>query len=122
VTALRYGRSFAADKAAAWRAQNPTNLERMIIDWLTANCYEFKREVKVEAEDVLMYPDFIITNTLTDTVIECDGEYWHSLPGAAERDKRKHAVLDARGFMVIRLSEASIMDGSAFAQLERVLV
>jgi very-short-patch-repair endonuclease len=33
-------------------------------------------------------------------VIECDGEYWHSLPGALERD------LQSRGYIVLRFSEA----------------
>jgi very-short-patch-repair endonuclease len=41
-------------------------------------------------------------------VIECDGEYWHSLPGAAERDKKKDTYLTSRGYKVFRFPEAAI--------------
>lgn len=39
-------------------------------------------------------------------VIECDGDYWHSLPGAPERDQRKTRYLQSRGYIVLRFSEA----------------
>jgi very-short-patch-repair endonuclease len=39
-------------------------------------------------------------------VIECDGEYWHSLPGATERDQKKTKYLQSRGYIVLRFSEA----------------
>ena len=39
-------------------------------------------------------------------VIECDGEYWHSLPGALERDQKKTRYLQSRGYIVLRFSEA----------------
>jgi very-short-patch-repair endonuclease len=41
-------------------------------------------------------------------VIECDGEYWHSLPKQAARDKRKDAYLKKHGWTVIRLAETDI--------------
>ena len=39
------------------------------------------------------------------TVVEYDGEYWHSLPKSVDRDKRKTAALQAMGYEVIRVSE-----------------
>jgi very-short-patch-repair endonuclease len=39
-------------------------------------------------------------------VIECDGDYWHSLPGAPERDQKKTRYLKSRGYIVLRFSEA----------------
>jgi very-short-patch-repair endonuclease len=40
-----------------------------------------------------------------DVAIECDGDYWHSLPGMQERDARKDECLSQRGLTVIRLKE-----------------
>lgn len=41
-------------------------------------------------------------------VIECDGDYWHSRPGALERDVRKDSYLEANGYRVLRLGERVI--------------
>ncbi len=41
-------------------------------------------------------------------VIECDGDYWHSRPGALERDMRKDRYLEANGYRVLRLGERVI--------------
>jgi very-short-patch-repair endonuclease len=43
-----------------------------------------------------------------DLVIECDGDYWHSLPRSVERDRRKDKWLKAKGYNIIRLSESDI--------------
>jgi len=48
-------------------------------------------------------PDGIVP--LYKTVIEFDGEYWHSLPGIAEKDARKDRELQARRWRVIRVPE-----------------
>lgn len=50
--------------------------------------------------------DFLLPDT--NTVLECDGDYWHALPKVAERDRRKDAWLQAQGFTVVRLTEADI--------------
>jgi very-short-patch-repair endonuclease len=41
-------------------------------------------------------------------VIECDGEYWHSLPEMEKRDHKKDAYLRARRYQVFRFPEAAI--------------
>ena len=41
-------------------------------------------------------------------VIECDGEYWHSLPEMQKRDKKKDAYLRSRKYKVFRFPEAAI--------------
>jgi very-short-patch-repair endonuclease len=43
-----------------------------------------------------------------DLVVEVDGKYWHTLPGAAERDARRDQELRHFGFKVIRLDELDI--------------
>jgi very-short-patch-repair endonuclease len=41
-------------------------------------------------------------------VIECDGDYWHSLPGAILRDSLKNIDLHNLGYRVIRLKGSQI--------------
>lgn len=41
-------------------------------------------------------------------VIEADGEYWHSLPGRPEEDKRRTEKLNSLGMRVLRLPEREI--------------
>lgn len=41
-------------------------------------------------------------------VIECDGRYWHNLPGRQETDRRRDAELRKMGYSVLRLSEEVI--------------
>jgi very-short-patch-repair endonuclease len=41
-------------------------------------------------------------------VIECDGDYWHGLPGAAEKDRRRNQALVEQGISILRLPEHRI--------------
>jgi len=41
-------------------------------------------------------------------VIECDGDYWHNLPGTREKDEMKDKVLIFNGFNVYRFWEHEI--------------
>lgn len=40
--------------------------------------------------------------------LECDSEYWHNLPGARNRDKRKDQLLRSKGIQVARVRAASL--------------
>lgn len=51
-------------------------------------------------------PDFVIHEY--KIVIECDGDYWHSLERVKKRDKRKDKYLKSKGWKVIRFSETNI--------------
>jgi very-short-patch-repair endonuclease len=44
----------------------------------------------------------------TRTIIECDGDYWHNLPGAQEKDARKNNLWGFNGFAVYRFWEHEI--------------
>ena len=46
-------------------------------------------------------------------VIECDGDYWHSLPSAIKRDKEKNKYLRKLGYHVVRIPEHAIKHGIA---------
>ena len=41
-------------------------------------------------------------------VVECDGSYWHSLPGKPAKDRQKDGYLRRHGWRVIRLLETDI--------------
>lgn len=55
------------------------------------------------------YVDFL---TPGNVVVEADGDYWHSLPDVAAKDKRKDAYLSAQGYRVLHLSESEIRQGT----------
>lgn len=40
--------------------------------------------------------------------VECDGDYWHNLPAAKEKDARKDKFLNEKGWQVLRLKEHEI--------------
>jgi very-short-patch-repair endonuclease len=56
-----------------------------------------------------------------DYVIECDGIYWHSLPGAKERDFLIDKELFSQGVNVIRLNENEINTSSFIKILNPIL-
>lgn len=64
--------------------------------------------IKNEPEKAIgRYPvDFYLPDY--NMVIECDGDYWHSLPKSIERDARKDKYLTAHGYKVVRLREKDI--------------
>lgn len=41
-------------------------------------------------------------------VIECDGDYWHTLPGAQARDERRDRYLRARHYHVLHFHESEL--------------
>lgn len=61
------------------------------------------------------HPDFLVC----DTVIEVDGDYWHSdrFPKTIERDSRKDAFYASVGLRTIRIREYEVRSGD-FSKLE----
>lgn len=55
-------------------------------------------------------------------VIECDGDYWHSLPGAKQRDRRRDYWLQSKGYIVVRLTETDINTDCRKAVLHAIAV
>lgn len=62
--------------------------------------------VKQQIVDGLYYVDALVPGARI--VVECDGEYWHSLPDAKRRDPKKDKYLKSRGYRVFRFPEAAI--------------
>ena len=116
----RYGRAHALDHLANYRREHPSDIERRVMDWLDQHSIAYQREANVAG----VYVDFLLDDSTT--VLECDGAIWHAndpLHGEdrASRDTLHEMALTANGYRLIRLPEAAILDGSAFAQLEQQL-
>jgi len=109
----KYGVEYAMDKAAEWRLEHPSNLERIIIDWLSGIDYE--REVKFNIDGKIYYVDFLIGSY----IIEANGNFVHSMK--RENDNQKYRNLTLRGYTVIILPESDILSGEAKLLVERII-
>jgi very-short-patch-repair endonuclease len=80
-----------------------TSIEEIVYTELERRGVTF---VKQQVVDGLWVVDALVPGA--KLVIECDGQYWHSLPDMEKRDKRKDAYLRSRGYQVFRFPEAAI--------------
>jgi len=79
-----------------------TSIELAIGKWLEEHAlYPVQRQVHFKGIGIV---DFLVGTT----VWECDGVYWHTMPGSQEHDKKRDAALNALGLTVIRLSDEEI--------------
>ena len=72
--------------------------------FLSENFIEFEKEKYFSG--LGGFVDFYVPKY--NIVIECDGAYWHGLPGAKERDERRDKFLLGVGINVLRLPEENI--------------
>ena len=77
---------------------NPSSIERKLAGYLVDHNISFICQFKYK----LGVADFFIKPNI---VIEVDGDYWHNLPNAQERDKRQTLYLEKEGYTVLRLWE-----------------
>lgn len=76
--------------------KSDTDIEKLIEAIFVEKEIVFEKQKKFGRMLVDFYlPDF-------NTVIECDGDYWHNRLGAPERDARKTKALKEMGFKVLR--------------------
>jgi very-short-patch-repair endonuclease len=77
------------------------------IEKLFANALATAGIIAVQQVAVWHYTlDFAIPDQMI--AIECDGDYWHSLPECVRRDRRKDRFLLSRGWRVLRFSETAL--------------
>lgn len=89
-----------------WRTMNTpriSSIEIVVSEELDRRNLLFDQQIRVGP----FVPDFIVG----DTIIEVDGDYWHNLPGVAERDIRKNMFYEESGFNLIRIWEHEIKAG-----------
>ncbi|MBV9951482.1 MAG: DUF559 domain-containing protein [Acidimicrobiia bacterium] len=76
-----------------------TSIELAVASVLTQLGEQFESQLRMGR----WLPDFVIESR--KLVIECDGSYWHSLPAAIDRDRRKDDWMAEHGYRVVRLPE-----------------
>lgn len=89
----------------AWmvrHTQSPTSIEISIKSLLDNLGIDYTEQEPMSSFSC----DFFIPSARL--VIECDGDYWHSLPKAKARDKRKDKWLAENNYNIVRLPEHKI--------------
>ncbi len=100
-------------RQAAYRSQ-PTVIELAVCRVLDELGIVYETQVSIDRYVVdILIPDRRL-------VIECDGSYWHSLPGAAEKDRKRDRRLKELGYKVVRLPEEDIRQDPKLALVSRV--
>ena len=86
--------------------KGPTNLEKIVYDFLKGRGIYFKSQELINGR--FLVDAYIPQKNL---IIECDGNYWHSLGRVKKKDKAENAYLNKCGFNVLRLKEEEILNG-----------
>ncbi len=116
----RYGPAVHARRAAKWRKTRPTALMQTVCGWLDAAWVTY--QIEVELVPGKAYGDIVLRAADGRQLdVECDGQYFHELPGCAEHDRQRDDLVTASGYQVLRLSEADIESGAAKEVLSKVL-
>lgn len=80
-----------------------TSIEVKMEEELLRRGIDFEQEYSVGSRYLVDFylPQFNI-------VVECDGDYWHTIPKVFEKDLRKDAYLISQGYEVVRFYETQI--------------
>ena len=81
-----------------------TDIERIMRAALESAHIPFEKQKTIAVYVV----DFAIEYNNRTIVVECDGLYWHRLPGKPEKDARKDMVLSDLGWTVLRFTDHNI--------------
>jgi len=93
-----------------------SSIEGITRQLLESSGLGFVAEFNVGGRDVF---DFYVP--ARNLLIECDGTYWHSLPGVEKRDALKTARAQKAGYAVVRFGEDLIQSPSFSDHLSRAL-
>ena len=85
-----------------WKKGKKTDIELKIQKELELLHIEFENNFAISG----YVCDFAILDK--KVIIECDGDYWHSIPNIIEHDKKKDENLTSLGWKVIRLKGSDI--------------
>jgi len=99
----RLARAGVELKRHYYQQQQETTPESLLYAALERRRIPFMRQQPI---DGLWVVDALIPGA--KIVIECDRDYWHTLPELRERDKRKDKYLRARQYHVLRFRESEL--------------
>lgn len=97
--------------------KEPTSIEKIIYNFLKFKGIIFERQKLINNKFLV---DAYIPQL--NLVIECDGDYWHSLDNVKKRDKAKNAYLTKCGFNLLRLTETEINNNDFIGRIENATV
>jgi len=96
-----------------------TSIERIVQAYLNQMNIPFKKHVPFRLPTNRFHQVDLYLPEIA-LVIECDGTYWHNLPGEKEHDAYIDASLSKIGYKVLRLSQEEISDGTFKSKLHGV--
>ena len=102
---LKYGKT--AGEIAREKSQSNTRIEIKVLNILNKMNILYKRQYSICENNIKRFYDFKIENT--NILIECDGDYWHSLPEAIINDKFKDELALKNNYKLLRFKECDIM-------------
>ena len=104
VTKLQMSKS-ASLRISRGRGPCKTGIERDMECFLVRSRVSYVYQHLIDGHCV----DFFLPES--NTVIEVDGRYWHSLSGRKEADIRRTEKMEDLGYTVIRVPESDIVEG-----------
>lgn len=104
------------DNRTRGRSWGITDIERMTVDSLVSfGISEFYYNFPVGRFRLdIAFPDLLVD-------IECDGLFWHKMPGVPEKDARRDEYMKSLGWAVVRLTEKEIREDVNSAVIEKVI-
>jgi len=92
-------------KARRSQGGKQSSIEQAVAKWLDEFHVLYTPQALIEGHCV----DFLVyRGGGPHLAVECDGDYWHSLPEQQERDVRQTAALESAGYLVLRFSGSEI--------------
>ena len=80
-----------------------TSLERTIRIALDALSINYQQEYPINAYCIDFFlPDIAVA-------LECDGTFWHEIPGVGDKDRRRDAELKKQGITTIRIRDSELI-------------
>lgn len=98
--ALRQRQGYLSLKA---QRRNESSIEKAMREALTRRFITFEQEKPFLKR---YFIDFYLPEY--NIAVECDGDYWHSLPNVVEKDKRRDTEFKKHGVEVLRFKESEI--------------
>jgi hypothetical protein len=114
-TVERYGLHFTTRHVQAYRLANPSNLERIVSDWLAELGVSYEREVWLATHEQVYLLDFVAQGNLA---IEVNGEFVHRYRD--HHDQTKYQLI-RRQYQLLVLHEFEVLTGAAFPVLEHFI-
>ena len=93
-------------------SKEPTSIEKKVYQELERRGVLFERQKLINGRFLV---DVYIPSL--NLIIECDGDYWHSLERVKKKDKAENAYLKKCNYKLLRLSEREIKDDSFMNKL-----